>query len=121
MKQPKVLIQHEDIHFLVFTKSVTPSINTPRSSRSFMISIIHISIRNEQSKFFKNWQRKSSEQSKSSTLAANFLPIFCSNLFIALDVTLLTNPGKLSLAKEITAFVSTFLPKNQKVHQIELF
>ena len=107
MKQPKVLIQHEDIHFLVFTKSVTPSINTPRSSRSFMISIIHISIRNE--------------QSKSSTLAANFLPIFCSNLFIALDVTLLTNPGKLSLAKEITAFVSTFLPKNQKVHQIELF
>ena len=41
-------------------------------------------------------------------LAALFPFIFLSNLFIALEVKLLTNPGKLSLAKGIATSVITF-------------
>ena len=37
--------------------------------------------------------------------------IFLSNLFIALKVKLLTNPGKLSLAKGIAISFSAFFPK----------
>ena len=37
--------------------------------------------------------------------------IFLSNLFIAFDVKLLTNPSKLSLAKGIAIFASHFFPK----------
>ena len=58
-------------------------------------------------------------------MAATFTLIFLSNLFIILEVELLTNPGKLSLAKGIAIFVSAFfldyLTKNQKIHLIELF
>ena len=38
--------------------------------------------------------------------------IFLSNLFVAFEVRLLTNPGKLSLAKEVAIFISTFFPKS---------
>ena len=37
-----------------------------------------------------------------------FLLIFLSNLFIAFEVKLLTNPSKLSIAKGIARFVITF-------------
>ena len=40
-----------------------------------------------------------------------FLLIFLSDLFIALEVKLLTNPGKLYLAKGIVTFFSTCFPK----------
>ena len=42
---------------------------------------------------------------------APFPLIFLSNLFIAFEVKLITNPDKLSLAKGIATFVSAFLPK----------
>ena len=44
--------------------------------------------------------------------------MFPSNLFIALEVILPTNPGKLTLAKEILIFVSAFFPKlpNQELN-----
>ena len=44
----------------------------------------------------------------SPALAAPFLLIFLSNLFIAFDVKLLTNLGKLSSVKGIATFVSAF-------------
>ena len=44
-------------------------------------------------------------------LTAPFLLIFILYLFIAFEVILLTNPGKLPLAKEIAIFVSAFFPK----------
>ena len=46
-----------------------------------------------------------------STLTATFRLISLSSLFIALEVKLLTNPGKLSLAKWIAIFANAFLPK----------
>ena len=59
-----------------------------------------------------------------SALTAHFPLIFLSNLFVAFEVILLTNPGKLSLAKRIETFVSDcfsyYLTKNQKIHQIDL-
>ena len=45
------------------------------------------------------------------TLTVPFPLIFLSNLLIALEVKLLTNPGKLSLDKGIATFVSAFFPK----------
>ena len=47
---------------------------------------------------------------KVNTFLASTTP-FLSNLFIAFEVRLITNPGKLSLAKGITVFVSAFFPK----------
>ena len=47
-------------------------------------------------------------------LTAPFPLIFLSNLFIAFEIKLLTNPGKLSLAKGIAMFVSAFFPKLPK-------
>ena len=44
-------------------------------------------------------------------LTAPFSLTFLSNLFITFEVKLITNPGSLSLAKEIATFVSAFLPK----------
>ena len=44
-------------------------------------------------------------------LTAPFRLIFLSNLFIPFEVKLLTNPGRLSLAKGIAIFVSDFFPK----------
>ena len=43
-----------------------------------------------------------------SALTAPFPLIFLSNSFVAFEVKLLTNPGKLSLAKGIATFVSAF-------------
>ena len=47
---------------------------------------------------------------------AAFPCIFLSNLFIAFEVILLTNQGKLTVVKGIATFVTAFLPKllNQK-------
>ena len=44
-------------------------------------------------------------------LTSPFPLIFLSNLFIAFEVKLLTNPQKLSLAKGIAIFFSAFFPK----------
>ena len=44
-------------------------------------------------------------------LTAPFPLIFLSNLFFVFKANLLTNPGKLSLAKGIATFVSAFFPK----------
>ena len=44
-------------------------------------------------------------------LAAPFSLILLSNLFIAFEATLLTYPGKLSLAKRIATFASVSFPK----------
>ena len=44
-------------------------------------------------------------------LTTSFPLIFLSNLFIEFEVKLLTNPGKLPLAKGITTFVSVIVPK----------
>ena len=43
-------------------------------------------------------------------LTAPFSLIFLSNLFIVFEAKLLTNPGKLSLAKRIAIFVGTLFP-----------
>ena len=43
-------------------------------------------------------------------LTAPFLLIFVSNLFIALEVKLLTNPDRLFLAKRMATFVSACFP-----------
>ena len=40
--------------------------------------------------------------------------IFLSNLFIALEFKLVTNPGKLYLTKGIATFPSAFFPKSAK-------
>ena len=46
-----------------------------------------------------------------SALTAPFPLIFLSNLFVALEVKLLTTSDKLSLVKGIAIFVSAFFPK----------
>ena len=118
MKQIKVLTKLQEICPLVFfisyfTVSVTPSINTPESSKDFMILILFVS------------SFEINKVNLFATLTAPFLLIFLSNLFIELEVKLLINPGKLSLAKEIAISVNDFFPnyliKNQKIHLIELF
>ena len=58
-------------------------------------------------------------------LKAPFPLIFVSNLFIAFEIKLRTNPGKFLLVKGVATFVSAFFPKletkNQKIYLIELF
>ena len=83
-----------------FTVSVTSSTNRPESSDSFMILIISFISSLEINKVYLF-----------PALTANFSLIFVSNSFIAFQVKLLTNPGKLSLAKGISIFVSALLPK----------
>ena len=80
-----------------FTVSVTPSINTPEFSNDFIIFIISFV-----SSFAIN------RLNPFPTLKALCPLIFLSNLAIAFYVNLLTNPGKLFLAKEIAIFVNTF-------------
>ena len=46
-----------------------------------------------------------------STVTAPFRLNFLSNVFITFLVKLITNPGKLSLAKGIAIFVTAFFPK----------
>ena len=83
-----------------FNVSVTPSINTPESSNDFMVLIISFISSLEINKV-----------NPFPALTAHFPLIFLSNLFIAFEIKLLTNPGKLSLAKGIAIFVSAFFPK----------
>ena len=83
-----------------FTVSVTPSINTHKSSNDFMVLIIS----------FKS-SLETNNANPFPALTAPFLLIFLLNLFIAFEVKLLTNQGKLSLAKRIAIFVSAFFPK----------
>ena len=99
-----VLRMQEEIHILVFfislfTVSVIPSINTFEYPNDFMILIIS---------FISSF--KIDKVNPFPALTAPFLPIFLSIFFVAFEAKLLTNLGKLFLAKEIETFVSTFLP-----------
>ena len=99
--QPKELRKLLEIHLIsCFTTSITPSINTPKSCSDFMILIML---------FIASF-----EINKVNPFCALTVPvplIFLSNLFIAFEAKLLTNPGKLSPAKGIATFVSAFVPK----------
>ena len=88
-----------------FTVSVTPSINTPESSNDFTILIIS---------FISSFEIN--KANPFPALTTSFPLIYLSNLFIALEVELFTNPGKLSLPKGIAIFGSAIFPKlaNQK-------
>ena len=86
-----------------FTVSVNPSINTPESSNDLMVLIIS---------FTSSFQINKSNPF--SALTTPFPLIFLSNLFIAFEVKLITNPSKLSLAKGIATFLSAFLRKLAK-------
>ena len=104
MKPLKVLTNPQEIHLLFFfiscfTISVTPTINIPESFNDFMIIIISFI-----SSFEKN------KVNSFPTVTAPFPLILLSNLFIVFDFELLTNPGKLSLAKGIAISVSAFFP-----------
>ena len=106
MKRLKVLTKLREIYLLVFlfhcfTVSVTASINTPESSNDIIILIIS---------FISSFEIN--KVNPFPALTAPFLLIFLLNLFIALEVKLLTNPGKLYLAKGIATFVSAFFPLN---------
>ena len=83
-----------------FTVLVTPSINTPESPNDFMILIIS---------FISSFEIN--KVNPFPALTALFPRIFLSNLLIAFEVKLLTNSGKLFLAKGIAMFVSAFFPK----------
>ena len=83
-----------------FTASVTPSINTTEPSNDFIILIFSFTLPCEISKVYPF-----------PAMTAPFPLIFLSNLFIALEVKLFTNPRKLSLAKGIATFVSASFPK----------
>ena len=78
------------LFFISFTVSVTPLINKPESSDDFIIFIIS---------FISSFEIY--KVNPFPALAALFPFIFLSNLFITLEVKLLINPGKLSLAKNI--------------------
>ena len=96
-----MLTKLQDIYLLVFFISCfTVSIITPKSSNHFMILIVSFT-----SSFKINKVNPFPAPTAPSPL------IFLSNVFIAFDFKLLTNPGKLSLAKEIATFASEFFPK----------
>ena len=73
-----------------FTVSVNPSINTSKSSNDFMILIIS---------FISSF--KINKVNPFPALTAPFPLIFLTNLSIAFEVKLLTNPRKLSLTEGI--------------------
>ena len=75
-------------------------INTPKPCNDFIISIIS-----------SITSFKINKVNPVPALTAPFQLIFLSNLFIAFEVKLLTNPGKWYIAKEITISVSAFVPK----------
>ena len=105
MKQLKVLTELQEIYLFVFfiscfTVSVTPSINTSKSSNDFIILIISFISLFEINKV-----------NPFPALTTPFPLTFLSNLFIAFEAKLLTNPGKLCLDKGIAIFVSAFFPK----------
>ena len=103
MKLPKLLTEQEEISFLVFLFhyfiSVIASNNTSESSKDFMVLIIPFLSSLEINKV-----------NLFPVLTAPF-PLFFSNFFITFEAKLLTNPGKLSVAKRMATFVSAFLPK----------
>ena len=80
--------------------SVTPPINTFESSNSFTILIIL---------FLSSF--KINTVNLFPALTVLFPLIFLSNLFVAVEIKLITNRGKLSLAKGIAIFASAFIPK----------
>ena len=118
MKRLRVLTKLHEIHLLFFISffnvSVTPSSNTMESSNGFIIFIVSFIYLTEINKV-----------NPFPSLTTHFPLIFLSNVFIALEVKLLINPGKLSLAKGIATFASAFflnkLTKNQKICLIEIF
>ena len=128
LKHLKKLTKHQEILLLIFfiscfTVSVTPSINTYEFSSDFIISTIS---------FISSFKRNKVKFSCSSyrsfcTYYCSFKFIYCiSNLLITFEVILLTNPGKLSLAKGIAIFICVFSlnyqNKNQKIiYLIQLF
>ena len=83
-----------------FTVLVPPSINTPEFSYDFIILLIS---------FISSFEIN--KVNPFPVLTVPFPLIFLSNVFIAFEVKLLTNPGKLSLAKRMAIFVSPFFPK----------
>ena len=97
-----------------FTVSVTPSINTHESSNDFIVSIIL---------FISSFEIN--KVNPFLALITPFSLIFLSNLFIAFEVKLLANPGKLCLGKGIATFVGAFFLKlpnqNQNINLIDLF
>ena len=111
-----MLTKPQEIHLISsFTVLATPSINTHESYIDFMISIIS---------FISSFKINKVTPFPALTAASPF--IFLPNLFIAFEVKLLTNPGKLFLANRIVMFASAFFPKlpNQepkKIHLTELF
>ena len=80
--------------------SVTPPINTFESSNSFTILIIL---------FLSSF--KINTVNLFPALTVLFPLIFLSNLFVAVEIKLITNRGKLSLAKGIAIFASAFILK----------
>ena len=105
MKWLKVLTRQEGnclsvIFISCFTVSIIPSINLFESSNDFMFVIISFI-----SSIDMNWVNPF------PSLTAPFPFLFLSSLFIAFEAKLLINPGKVSLAKGITTFISVFLPK----------
>ena len=84
--------------FSCFTVLVTPSINTSESP-DFMILIIS---------FISSF--KINKVNPFPALTVHFPLIFLPNLFIAFEVKLFPNSGKLSLAKRIATFISVILP-----------
>ena len=97
MKRLKMLTTRNQLSvFFIswFTVSVTPSINSPESSNNFMI--------------FKMSFISSLKMNKVNPFPAmivHFPFIYLLNLFFAFEAKLLTNPGKLSLAKGIAIFL----------------
>ena len=103
MKGLKALTKLQEIRLLVFscfTVSVIPSTNPPKYSNYIMILIIS---------FISSF--KINKVNHFISLTARFVLIFLSNLFSAFEANLLTNPGKLSLAKGRAIFVSAFFCK----------
>ena len=83
-----------------FIVSIMLSINTFESSNDYIILIIS---------FISSF--KLSKVNPFPALTASFPLISISNLFIAFESKLLTNSGKLSLAKEEATFASALMPK----------
>ena len=104
MKWLKVVTNLQEICKKLFsscsTVSVTPSINTHESSNDLIVLIIS---------FIYSFEIK--KNYAFSSLRAPFPLIFLLNLLTAFEVKLLTNPGKLFLAKGIATFAIAFFPK----------
>ena len=87
---------------MCFTVSVTPSTNTLESSNDYIILIIS---------FISSFEIN--KVNPFPVLTAPFPLIFLSSLIIAFEVKLLTNPGKLSLAKGIAMLNGACLPNQE--------